>query len=73
MLRIEKKGRGGKTVTVIELRGADEKRARELGKMLKRSCGAGGTTKGAVIELQGDRRHDARELLAGEGVNVRGG
>lgn len=72
VLRIEKKGRGGKAVTVIELRGTSEDQARELGKKLKNACGVGGTTKGTIIEIQGDQRERLRELLASDGYRVRG-
>jgi len=55
-IRREKKGRGGKTVTVImnlELTAADRK---ALAKQLKQACGSGGAVKGDVIEIQGDNR-----------------
>jgi translation initiation factor 1 len=49
-------GRNGKTVTVIhglrEQGPALEARLSEL----KRLCGAGGTLKGGVVEIQGDHR-----------------
>ena len=72
VLKLEKKGRGGKTVTVIELRGASEDQVKELGRLLKRKAGVGGTTKGTEIELQGDQRDAARDLLKQEQVKVRG-
>lgn len=55
-IRREKKGRGGKTVTVImELQLApDDMKA--LGKTLKQKCGAGGAVKDGNIEIQGDHR-----------------
>lgn len=50
----EKQGRGGKTVTVV--RGlpvpADDLVA--LGKRLRTACGAGGTVRDGVLEVQGD-------------------
>jgi translation initiation factor 1 len=55
-IRREKKGRGGKTVTVImelQLTDADRK---ALARKLKRACGAGGAVKGDSIEIQGDNR-----------------
>ena len=72
VLRFEKKGRGGKAVTVIELRGVDEERASDLGKRLKAACGVGGTVKAATIELQGDQRDRARPLLEKENLRVKG-
>lgn len=72
VLRMERSGRGGKTVTVVELRGVAEDEAKEIGKRLKNGCGTGGTTKGVVVELQGDLRDRLRGLLEKEGFRVRG-
>src|SRR5262249_19044324 len=56
-------GRGGKVVTVVhgmpERGPALDARASEL----RRLCGAGGTVKGAVIEIQGDHRDRVAERL----------
>ena len=58
----EVKGRAGKGVTVITgLPLAAEEVARLAGE-LKRKCGAGGTLKDGVIEIQGDHR----DLLVAE-------
>ncbi|GBE30614.1 MAG TPA: translation initiation factor [Bacteroidetes bacterium] len=73
VLRIEKKGRRGKTVTVVEIHGVNPEHAKNLGKKLKNACGVGGTTKGTVVELQGDQRVRARELLVKEGLVIKGG
>jgi translation initiation factor 1 len=72
VLRLEKKGRGGKSVTVVELRNVTEARAKEVGKLLKQKCGVGGTTKGTVVEIQGDQREDIRALLREEEFRVKG-
>lgn len=65
-LRREKKGRGGKTVTVIyDLQlTADDLKA--LAKQLKQSCGSGGAVKEGTIEIQGDHR----ERIAAELQNL---
>ena len=55
-IRREKKGRGGKTVTIVmdlQLTPADLK---ALGKKLKQKCGTGGAVKDGNIEIQGDHR-----------------
>jgi translation initiation factor 1 len=52
----ETKGRKGKGVTIIIGVPLDETRLKELCKELKAKCGAGGTVKGGVIEIQGDHR-----------------
>jgi translation initiation factor 1 len=67
----ERAGRGGKTVTVIRglpLRGeALDGQAAEL----RRLCGAGGTVKDGVIELQGDHRERVAAHLKSAGYRVK--
>ncbi len=67
----ETKGRGGKAVTLV--RGvplaADELAA--LGKRLRNACGAGGTAKDGVLEVQGDHVERLLALLKAEGWNVK--
>lgn len=72
VVRIEKKGRGGKAVTVIELRGVSADEAKTIGKSLKNACGVGGTTKGSTVEIQGDQRDRLRDLLEQEELKVKG-
>lgn len=55
-IRREKKGRGGKIVTVIRELQLTAKDLKALGKKLKKRCGAGGTVKNNTIEIQGDHR-----------------
>jgi len=63
----ETKGRKGKGVTVITGLPLDAKGLRKLAKLLKRKCGAGGTVKDGVIEIQGDHREMLLEELRREG------
>jgi len=72
VLRMERSGRKGKTVTVIELRGIGVHEANEIGKRLKSGCGVGGTTRGTIVELQGDQRERVKPLLEKEELRVRG-
>ncbi|GMU64684.1 MAG: hypothetical protein AMXMBFR36_09580 [Acidobacteriota bacterium] len=71
-LRIEKSGRSGKTVTVVD--GLPKNRAflDALATELKRACGTGGTATQSTVELQGDHRERLRPLLAGKGWTVKG-
>jgi translation initiation factor 1 len=71
-LRIEKTGRGGKTVTVIDGLPRNAAFAAELAQELKRSCGTGGALREGAVELQGDLRVRARELLTRKGYIVKG-
>jgi translation initiation factor 1 len=50
----ETKGRGGKAVTLVRGLPLDEAALAALGKRLRSACGAGGTVKDAVLEVQGD-------------------
>lgn len=54
LVRKEKKGRGGKVVTIIESLKGSEAQLEELCKKLKQRCGTGGTVKDGAILMQGD-------------------
>ena len=71
-LRMEKKGRGGKTVTVVYGLPRNAEFLRELGQELKRACGTGGTTVDDGVELQGDLRERVRDVLMKRGYVVKG-
>lgn len=53
---LQTKGRGGKAVTVVKGVALDDAGLAALGKQLRSACGAGGTVKDGVIEVQGDHR-----------------
>lgn len=42
----------------------------KLEKKLKQQCGAGGTSYGKTIEIQGDHQAKARQVLQKEGYDV---
>jgi translation initiation factor 1 len=71
-LRLEKKGRGGKVVTVIDGLPNNGEFLRELAAELKRACGTGGTVQSGALELAGDQRERVRPMLAARGVVVKG-
>lgn len=71
-LRIEKAGRGGKTVTVVDGLPRNEPFLKELLNELKRACGCGGALRDDGVELQGDLRHRVRDHLVRKGHAVKG-
>lgn len=71
-ISIEKKGRRGKVVTIVEgFQGPDDDLG-DLASRLKSSCGVGGSAKDGLILLQGDLRGKVRELLIQWGYGVKG-
>jgi translation initiation factor 1 len=52
----DRKGRGGKTVTVVRDLQLTPEDLAALGQQLKKLCGAGGAIKDGNIEIQGDHR-----------------
>lgn len=64
---IEKKGRGGKTVTLITGFIGKEDDLKELGKLLKTKCGVGGSAKDGDIIIQGEFKQRIIDLLKAEG------
>lgn len=71
-LRIEKSGRGGKTVTVVDDLPRNPAFVKGLAKDLKKACGAGGKAGDTTVEIQGDKRDAIRQLLEGRGWVVKG-
>lgn len=75
VLRIEKTGRGGKTVTVIDRLPRSESFLDKLARRLKTRCGTGGTYKideTGVIEIQGDQREKIRGIFEKEKIRFKG-
>ena len=70
VVRMERVGRGGKEVTVIEqLEMSLSLKEREKWlKALKGALGCGGTLEGDNLVLQGDHRERVKELLEKKGV-----
>ncbi|MFN7904289.1 MAG: hypothetical protein ACK5P5_03815 [Pseudobdellovibrionaceae bacterium] len=76
IFRIEKGGRGGKTVTVMTGFPRDEDFIANLTKDLKKKCGVGGTftisSEEVMIEIQGDQRERLKKLFTEVGVKYKG-
>jgi translation initiation factor 1 len=69
------KGRGGKCVTVVTGVALAGEALAALGKQLRTRCGAGGTVKDGVIEIQGDHCDAVLQALlqAGHAAKRTGG
>lgn len=66
-ISLDKRNRGGKTVTLITgFRGTSDDLT-VLGKMLKVKCGVGGSAKDGEIIIQGDVRSRVLDILQKEG------
>ncbi len=76
VFRIEKNGRGGKTVTVLDQLPAYEPFLKELTKELKAKCGVGGShfIEGirGCIEIQGDKRDAIKKILDSKTIKYKG-
>jgi translation initiation factor 1 len=72
-LRVQasRKGRKGKTVTVITGLQANEAALADLLKQLKSQCGAGGTVKEDAIEIQGDHTQTLVQVLTKLGYKAK--
>jgi len=71
-LRLETKGRRGKTVTVLDELPRNSDFLESLAKELKKALGTGGSVTDTTIELQGEWRERLRVLLPSKGFLVKG-
>jgi translation initiation factor 1 len=53
---LDRKGRKGKTVTIVAGLQHNPETMEKIARLLKQHCGAGGTVKEGTIEIQGDNR-----------------
>jgi translation initiation factor 1 len=67
----EKQGRGGKTVTVVRGLLLDAEALATAGKQLRAACGAGGSVKDGVLEVQGDHVERVMAWLTQAGHRVK--
>jgi translation initiation factor 1 len=68
VVRMERKGRGGKEVTVVEKLGLADKQLEAWCRELKQALGCGGAVDGDAIVLQGDLRTRVPAVLTAKGV-----
>ncbi len=67
----DSKGRGGKVVTIVRGFVGSSADLEELGRMLKRGCGVGGSTKDGEVIIQGDHRERITTLLLNAGYRCK--
>ena len=70
VVRIEKKGRRGKQVTVVTGLEDPVDGLQTLARELKSRCGAGGTVRDGTIEVQGDHREAVADFFQQRGHRV---
>jgi translation initiation factor 1 len=68
VVRMERKGRGGKEVTAIEQLDLPPRELAAWLQDLKAALGCGGAVEGDALVLQGDQRKRLPELLSARGV-----
>jgi translation initiation factor 1 len=68
VVRLERKQRGGKEVTIVEKLGLKPAELERWCKELKQALGCGGSVENDAIVLQGDLRKRAADTLTAKGV-----
>jgi translation initiation factor 1 len=68
VIRVERTGRGGKEVTVVDQLNLSAAERDPWLKALKSALGCGGSVEGETLVLQGDQRKRLPALLAARGV-----
>ena len=71
IVRIDKKHRGGKVVTLVEGFVGSAEDLKALAKMLKSKCGVGGSQKEGEIIIQGDFKEKIFQILVENNYKVK--
>ena len=66
-VQTEKKGRGGKTVTIVRGFVGKDDDLKSLARLLKNRCGVGGSTKDGEILIQGELKEKVLGILRESG------
>jgi len=69
-INMEKKGRAGKTATIVSGFTLPDEAVCEIAATLKSRLGTGGSARGGEILIQGDRRDDVKSLLQQMGYKI---
>ena len=69
---VERKGRKGKTATIVEGFLCDDETLKETAAKLKQKLGTGGSARGGEILIQGDVAEKAKAILRSLGYKVKG-
>jgi len=70
-VKMERKGRAGKTATLITGWNLPDDELLRVAARLKKQLGTGGSARGGDILIQGDRRKDVLNALTAMGVKAR--
>lgn len=70
-VEVSRKGRGGKTVTIISGFQHRPDTLKNLVKKLKAQCGTGGTAKDNMVEIQGDHAQKLVDYLQKAGYTAK--
>ncbi|TYA51697.1 stress response translation initiation inhibitor YciH [Aggregatibacter actinomycetemcomitans] len=70
-IQLQKTGRKGSGVSIINGLGLAEPELKALAAELKKRCGCGGAVKNHTIEIQGEKRDLLKQLLEQKGFKVK--
>ena len=69
-ITIERKGRGGKTATIVSGFTIDDTEIASLARDIKTRLGVGGSCRGGEILIQGEHRDEVASLLRAKGFRI---
>ena len=70
VITIERKGRGGKTATIVSGFSIDDAEIAAVARGLKTRLGVGGSCRGGEILIQGEHRDEVASLLRAKGFRI---